>query len=38
VQSSATTSQQFIRQINTALDVSAFVLAVTVGSFLLRLL
>ena len=35
---SATTSQQFIRQIGAALGVSAFVLAATVGGFRLGLL
>jgi EmrB/QacA subfamily drug resistance transporter len=35
---SATTSQQFIRQVGAALGVSAFVLAATVGSFRLGLL
>ena len=38
VKSSATTSQQFIRQIGAALGVSAFVLAATVGGFRLGLL
>jgi MFS family permease len=35
---SATTSQQFIRQVGAALGVSAFVLAATVGGFRLGLL
>ena len=35
---SATTSQQFIRQISAALAVSSFVLAATVGGFRLGLL
>jgi hypothetical protein len=35
---SATTSQQFIRQIGAALGVSAFVLAATVGGFRVGLL
>ena len=35
---SATTSQQFIRQIGAALGISAFVLAATVGGFRLGLL
>src|SRR5438128_2783402 len=35
---SATTSQQFIRQLGAALGVSAFVLAATVGGFRLGLL
>jgi hypothetical protein len=35
---SATTSQQFIRQIGAALDASAFVLAAVVGGFRLGLL
>ncbi|MEY2485636.1 MAG: hypothetical protein QOH39_1284 [Verrucomicrobiota bacterium] len=35
---SATTSQQFVRQIGAALGVSAFVLAATVGGFRLGLL
>jgi hypothetical protein len=35
---SATTSQQFIRKVGAALDVSAFVLAATVGGFRLGLL
>ncbi|MEP7016035.1 MAG: hypothetical protein ABI925_11390 [Verrucomicrobiota bacterium] len=35
---SATTSQQFIRQIGAALGVSAFVLAATVGGFRLGLM
>jgi hypothetical protein len=35
---SATTNQQFIRQVGAALGVSAFVLAATVGGFRLALL
>jgi hypothetical protein len=35
---SATTSQQFVRQVGAALGVSAFVLAATVGGFRMGLL